>query len=185
MYKYMAALDRITEIVFNKRRPSDVWRVKVRYGSAEGEISLDCSSCSLGCSSVSDPACRRCLTGVLSGRGDAEKLLPERDLVREYSGDALSALKDMASFSSDLELRRSSLTTYGCGRCDAIGKKLLGEIVDASRSDAADAASAIDRLYIDNFSENRTAACEACRPALRFIAGRNGHRRPEGPGPGL
>ncbi len=171
MYRYMAALDSITESVFKKRRPSDVRRVKVRHGSAGGEISLDCSSCSTGCSSVSDPACRRCLTGVLSGHGDAEKLLLERDLVREYSGDALSALKDMASFCCDLELRQSSLTTYGCGRCDATRKKMLGEIVEASRSDAAGAAGAIDRLYVDNFGENRTAACEACRQRFAALLG--------------
>ncbi|HEY3273289.1 MAG TPA: type II/IV secretion system ATPase subunit [Methanocella sp.] len=95
----------------------------------------------------------------------------ERDLVREYSGDTLSAIKDMAAFCSDLEMRRSSLITYGCGRCDAGRKKMLGKIVEVSLSDTVAAAAATDRLYVDGCGEKRTAACYDCRQRFTALLG--------------
>ncbi len=171
MYDYRSALDSINKSIFKARRRSDMRRLKIRHGTAGAELALDCSSCSTGSSSMSDPACRRCAVSVLSSHGDAGRLLLERDLVREYSGDTLSAMKDMAAFCGDLEMRRSSLVTYGCGRCDAGRKKMLGEIVEVSRSDASAAATAADRLYMDICGEKRAAACDDCRQRFAALLG--------------
>jgi type IV secretory pathway ATPase VirB11/archaellum biosynthesis ATPase len=108
---------------------------------------------------------------VLSSHGNAEKLLLERDLVREYSGDTLSAVKDMASFCCDLEMRRSSLAACGCGRCDAERRKKIDKIVELSRCDVVAAAAALDGLYVDSFGQNGKAACDACRQRFTSLLG--------------
>jgi len=171
MYGYQSALGSLAGSLLKRRPLTDVPLVKVRRGAAGAELSLDCSSCAVGCSSASDPACRRCLAAALSGHDDAEKVRLERDLVREYSGDSLAALKVMASSCGDLELRRSSLATYGCGRCDAARKKRLDMIVEASRSDMAGAVKALDRLCGDLQGDHYTEACEACRQRFAALLG--------------
>ncbi len=170
MYDYRPVLDNIGEI-FRKRRISDRQNLTIRHGTAGIEVSIDCSACDTGSSSMSDPACRRCAVSALSIHGDAERLLFERDLVREYGGDVLSAMNDVASFCSELEMRGSSLPSFGCGRCDAGRRKKIGEILEISRGDAAAAARAVDRLYVESFCEGDTDACNVCRQRFTAILG--------------
>lgn len=162
MYFYQSVLESVKASIFKRKQPPIMQGVAIRQGIAGPELSIDCSSCTEGSSCLSDPACRRCAVIALSRHVEAERLLLERDLVREYSGEALAAMKDTAAFCTDLELRRSSMATFGCGRCDAGRKRRISEIVEASLTDARAAAEAIDRLYLDSFGRSETAACVEC-----------------------
>lgn len=164
-------LSGIMGMISGNRRSVAIRKTKVRRALTGTEVSIDCAGCATGTASMTDPACRRCVTGVLSDHADVEKLLLERDLVREYSGDSLSAIASMAMFCSDLKLRGSSLAKYGCGKCDVQRRDRISEVLDLARCDPVAAAEDIDRLYADSFCHDGDSGCGPCRERYAALAG--------------
>ncbi|OPY26119.1 MAG: hypothetical protein A4E28_02714 [Methanocella sp. PtaU1.Bin125] len=171
MYDLALTANSIKETFFKKRPTATLHRLKVRQGVAGTELAIDCVACDAGVSSMADPTCRRCVIGALADHGNAERLLLERDLVREYSGDTLVRLRALASFCSDLSLRAAGLRQFGCGKCDARRKEKIGAVVELSRAGHETAADAIDRLFLECYSGSNRPGCRDCERRFASLAG--------------
>jgi type IV secretory pathway ATPase VirB11/archaellum biosynthesis ATPase len=145
-------------------------RLRARAGTAGTEAYVDCSGCAGG-SSMEDPACRRCIMAALSGRGGLASLVLERDLVREYSGEALSGIQRMASFCDDLRIHAASLKRYGCGRCDAARREAVSRLVCDATADPAEAARKIGLVCARASGGNGGQECAGCREAFASFLG--------------
>jgi flagellar protein FlaI len=171
MYDLAFAIDTIKGALLKKGLTTTSPKLKTRQCATGTELAIDCSACNDGTSGIADPACRRCVIQALSGQGNVEKLLLERDLVREYSGDRLSGLIAMASFCGELGLRASGLRKFGCGKCDAGRKEKISAIVELSRTDQAAAADAVDRLFLESYSGSGRPGCRECQQHFASLVG--------------
>lgn len=121
--------------------------IKFKHGRHGTDAVVDCSSCK-GRSSLSDPVCRLRLVKGLSGKAWMDRLLLEKNIVREYDGQGLSSLRGMVSFYDDMRLHSSTLRTYGCGRCDAARRESVARAAEDSIASPADAHHIIASLPV-------------------------------------
>jgi archaeal flagellar protein FlaI len=98
--------------------------LRFRQGRHGTDAVADCSGCA-GRSSISDPLCRLRLVRALSGKSWMDRLLLERNIVREYGGEGIAPLLSLVSFHDDMALHTSALRSEGCGQCDSERKKSL------------------------------------------------------------
>ncbi len=171
MYNLGPAMDSIKNALFKKGRTTTPLKLKTRQSATGTELTIDCSACSDGTSGMADLACRRCVLEALAGQGNVERLILERDLVREYNGDTLSGLTAMASFCSDLGLRASGLRKFGCGKCDTGRKEKINAIVELSHTDQAAAADAVDSLFLESYSGSDRPGCRDCQQHFASLVG--------------
>lgn len=98
-----------------------------RQGRHGTDAVADCSRCPGG-SSLSDPGCRLPLVKSLAGKAWMDRLLLEKNIVREY--DALGSLQALVSSYENMRLHASTLRTYGCGQCDRQRKAVVGSAIE-------------------------------------------------------
>ena len=61
---------------------------------------------------MSDAACRRGIVRALSGKAWIDRLLLQKNIVREYGGDSIKAILSMVSFCDDLSYRPRPLPLW-------------------------------------------------------------------------
>lgn len=171
MYDLAHAAGNIRNALFKKRQATTSQRLKIKQCVAGTELAIDCAACNTGTSGMADPACRRCVLEALADHGNVERLLLERELVREYSGDTLARLMSTASFCNDLGLRASGLRKFGCGKCDVGRKEKINAIVKLSLSDQTAAVDAIDRLFLESYNGSRRPGCQDCQQHFASLVG--------------
>jgi len=117
MLRDLAAIKKALEVFSGAKSPPNgpACPVKFKQGRHGTDAVVDCSACE-GRSSLSDPRCRPRLVRSLSGKAWMDRLLLEKDIVREYGGQGLSPLRSMVSFYEDVRLHSSAF--HGCGLCD-------------------------------------------------------------------
>lgn len=143
------------------RKEKELCRIKFKPCHGGLEASIDCSECHRG-SSMSDPECRGNILSGLSGRGGVCRILLEKNFVREYSGESLNRIMDMASFCDDLKLRASAFRTYGCGRCDTERNNAVSMIVDRSFREPLEASADVETLSKVIKSRSENDLCRHC-----------------------
>ncbi len=129
----------------NSRPEEPVCPIKFKQGRQGTDAIVGCSSCE-GQSSLSDPRCRRRIVKSLSGKAWMDRLLLEKNIVREYGGQGLSSLRDMVSFYDDIRLRSSLF--HGCGRCDSMRAKSVAGAVESSLACPDDASAILASLPV-------------------------------------
>lgn len=100
-----------------------------RQGRHGTDAIAACARCALG-SSLSDAGCRQRLARSLAGKSRMDRLLLEKDLVREYGGDALGPLMSLVAFYEDARLHASTLRAAGCGKCDLLRAGQVAGAID-------------------------------------------------------
>ncbi len=130
--------------------------VRFRSGQHGAEATLDCSACK-GRSSIDDPVCRHRIMNALSGRGELDKLLLEKYYVREYNGQGLAGICD------DLRMQASTLTSYGCGKCDRQRRARVNEAVDAIMADPSCASEYVQEAMGDVPAGGNSPRCKGCK----------------------
>jgi hypothetical protein len=171
MYDLAHAVGNIRDALFKKKQTTISQRLKIRQCVAGTELTIDCAACDDGTAGMADPACRRCVLEALADHGNVERLLLERELVREYSGDTLARLMSTASFCNDLGLRASGLRKFGCGKCDVGRKEKINAIVKLSLADQTAAVDAIDRLFLESYNGSRRPGCQDCQQHFASLVG--------------
>jgi flagellar protein FlaI len=131
MFMGLAALRRAVQALANGEPDEPACPLKFRQGRHGTDAIVDCSGCAES-SSLSDPACRLRLVRSLSGKAWMDRLLLERYIVREYSGNGLSSLAGLVSFYDDVKLQSSILQSYGCGRCGGERRKSVMRAAEMS-----------------------------------------------------
>ena len=121
--------------------------VRFKQGQRGTDAVVDCSGCPSG-SSMSDAACRHGIMRALSGKAWVDRLLLQKNIVREYGGDSIKAIVSMVSFCDDAKLQASSLTTYGCGRCDIQRKEAVSRVLEGTMADPQRAPDLIASLSL-------------------------------------
>jgi type IV secretory pathway ATPase VirB11/archaellum biosynthesis ATPase len=119
--------------------------VKFKQGRHGTDAVVDCSSCE-GLSSLSDPMCRLRLVKELSGKAWMDRLLLEKNIVREYGDQGLSSLRGMVSFYDDVLLRSSTL--HGCGRCNGARRESVARAAENSMARPAEAYAIMASLPV-------------------------------------
>lgn len=145
----LAAIKNALQVLSGGKSPTKepACPVKYRQGRHGTDAVVDCSSCE-GRSSLSDPVCRLRLVKGLSGKAWMDRLLLEKNIVREYGGRGLSSLRGMVSFYEDVRLRSSMLHACGCGRCDGARRGSLARAADDSMARPAEAHAIMASLPI-------------------------------------
>ena len=138
--------------------------VRFKQGQRGTDAVIDCYGCP-GASSMADAACRRGIMRALSGKAWVDRLLLQKNIVREYSGSSIKAILSMVSFCDDARLQASSGLAYGCGRCDAQRKEA---ILQALENAMADPQSASDIIASLSLRPGRGAP--ECRPCMERYA---------------
>ena len=100
-----------------------------RQGRHGTDAVAACSRCPGG-SSLSDPDCRLRLVKSLAGKAWMDRLLLEKNIVREYGFDALAPLLGLVTFYEDLRLHADTLYACGCGQCGELRKESVAACVD-------------------------------------------------------
>jgi len=135
-------------IVSGKALPADTaCPLQFKQGRHGTDAVIDCSACK-GRSSLSDPECRRQIVKALSGKSWMDRLLLEKNIVREYRGEGLDSLLGLVSSYDDLKLHASTLRTYGCGQCDGFRYAAVSKMCEDALASPADAYSIISSTPI-------------------------------------
>jgi flagellar protein FlaI len=121
--------------------------IKFKQGRQGTDAVVDCSSCG-GRSSLSDPICRLRLVKGLSGKAWMDRLLLEKNIVREYGGQGLSSMRGMVSFYEDMRLHMAALCACGCGRCDGARRGSVARAAEDSMARPADAYAIMASLPV-------------------------------------
>lgn len=100
-----------------------------RQGRHGTDAVAGCSRCPGG-SSLSDTGCRLRLVKSLAGKAWMDRLLLEKNIVREYGPDALAPLLGLVTFYENMRLHGATLHAYGCGQCDKLRKEQVAAAVD-------------------------------------------------------
>jgi type IV secretory pathway ATPase VirB11/archaellum biosynthesis ATPase len=122
-------------------------RLTFRQGRHGTDAAVDCSRCQ-GRSSLSDPECRLRLVKRLAGKAWMDRLLLEKNIVREYGGPALASLLSVVSFYENMKLHASTLRAYGCGRCDRQRKESVAAVVDGIVAAPGEACRAVASMPV-------------------------------------
>jgi len=126
-------------IVTGKTPPAEpVCPLQFKQGRHGTDAVIDCSTFK-GRSSLSEPECRQRIVKALSGKSWMDRLLLEKNIVREYSGEGLGPLLGLVSSYDDLKLHASTLRTYGCGQCDGTRKAAVAKICVEAMASPEDA----------------------------------------------
>jgi archaeal flagellar protein FlaI len=134
--------------------------IRFRQGQRGTDAVVDCSGCPGG-SSMSDAMCRRRVMGALSGKAWVDRLLLQKNIVREYGGDSIKAILSMVSFCDDARLQASTLSAYGCGRCDVKRKEEVFKVLDEAMADPQNAPGMFASLSV---GPGRDAPeCRSCK----------------------
>lgn len=137
-------------------------RMQFKPGQHGIEASIDCAGCESGKSSITDPVCRRGVLKGLSYRRSVDRLLMKRDFVREYSGDNLDIILGMASFCDDIRVHGSTLTSYGCGNCDAQRQGHIKDIEEMAAYDPIGAIGLITTIQTSIRPGRNIGECRKC-----------------------
>ena len=127
--------------------PEPTCPMNFKQGRHGTDVVVDCSSCG-GQSSISDPLCRLRLVKCLSGKAWMDRLLLEKNIVREYGGQSLSSLRSMVSFYDDMRLHSSALRNCGCGRCDGARRESVARAAEDSMARPAEAYAILASLPV-------------------------------------
>ncbi|AFC99135.1 putative type II secretion system protein E [Methanocella conradii HZ254] len=142
--------------------------LKFKQGRHGTDAVVDCARCAER-SSLSDPACRLRLVRSLSGKAWMDRLILERNIVREYGGSGLTSLLGLVSFYDDMKLQSSTLQAYGCGRCSGERRKSVMRAAEASIASPQEAWRMAASIQIMHGKE-----AQECRPCIeRYASFRN------------
>jgi type IV secretory pathway ATPase VirB11/archaellum biosynthesis ATPase len=118
-----------------------------RQGRHGTDAVADCSRCPGG-SSLADPACRLKLVKSLAGKAWMDRLLLEKNIVREYGGAALESLQALVSSYENMRLHALALRTYGCGQCDRQRRAGVGSAIDEMVSSPGEACGVLASMPV-------------------------------------
>ncbi len=90
-----------------------------------------------------------------------DRLLLEKNIVREYSGEGLASLLRLVSFYGDMRLHMSALRTYGCGQCDGPRKAAVEKATAEALASPNDAYGMIASIPIP--PGKGTQECGLCK----------------------
>ena len=121
--------------------------LQFKQGRHGTDAVIDCSCCKER-SSLSDITCRQRIVKALSGKAWMDRLLLEKNIVREYSGEGLASLLRLVSFYGDMRLHTSTLHTYGCGQCDGPRKATVEKATAGALASPNDAYGLISSIPV-------------------------------------
>lgn len=155
-----AIADALRHIVLGRTLPGErACAPQYRQGRHGTDAVIDCSRCG-GMSSLADPACRRRIVKALSGKAWTDRLLLEKNIVREYSGDGLAWLLGLVSAHDDMMLQASGLPAFGCGQCDGSRKAAMAWAVAETLDHPADGYRIISSIPV--LAGREVAECRGC-----------------------
>ncbi|MCD1295446.1 secretion system protein [Methanocella sp. CWC-04] len=153
--------ERLLGIDRQNKRCESYCPVRFNAGYRGMDATIDCSLCK-NRSTFDDNNCRRGMIKSLSGRGGVDRLLLKRNLVREYSGDSLDTILSIVSFKDDLDLHLSTMSKYGCGKCDASRHHNIMDILETSCDDPIKFQGLIRSLIRDIDPIQGSGHCSHC-----------------------
>ncbi len=157
----------LRELYNSKSRPTEpACPIKFKQGRQGTDAVVDCSSCGER-SSLSDPVCRPRLVKGLSGKAWMDRLLLEKNIVREYDGQGLISLRGMISFYEDVRLHIAA--AHGCGRCDDARRESVARAADDSMARPAEAYRIIASLQATSGRDR--PECRTCMEKFSLTVG--------------